>query len=145
MSRREQHASLVSGASTERGWAPAFLLLALLWGASFMFIKVGLGALAPLQVALGRMVFGALFLLAVLVITKDRLPLCCASNCSSIAICSPGSISLFNPLPNSLTSPNKSRFPGNPTWTAEWQPQPGTELRRPEMPHFSSVPHFHPG
>jgi drug/metabolite transporter (DMT)-like permease len=74
MSRREQHASLVSGASTERGWAPAFLLLALLWGASFMFIKVGLGALAPLQVALGRMVFGALFLLAVLVITKDRLP-----------------------------------------------------------------------
>src|ERR1017187_5281537 len=51
MSRREQHASLVSGASTERGWAPAFLLLALLWGASFMFIKVGLGALAPLQVA----------------------------------------------------------------------------------------------
>ena len=74
MSRREQHASLVSGASTERGWARAFLLLALLWGASFMFIKVGLGALAPLQVALGRMVFGALFLLAVLVITKDRLP-----------------------------------------------------------------------
>ena len=45
-------------------------------------------------------------------------PPCCASNCSSIAICSPGSINPFNPRPNSLPSPNKSRFPGNPTWTA---------------------------
>src|ERR1039457_4465613 len=56
-------------------------------------------------------------------------PPCCASSCSSTATCSPGSNSPFSPRLNSTPSPSRSRFHGNPTWAAEWQPQPGTELR----------------
>ena len=36
-----------------------FLALTLIWGASFLFIKIGVEALAPMQVAFGRMFFGA--------------------------------------------------------------------------------------
>jgi hypothetical protein len=46
-----------------------FLLLALVWGASFLLIKIGTEALAPLQITLGRMVFGAIPLAIVLVLT----------------------------------------------------------------------------
>jgi drug/metabolite transporter (DMT)-like permease len=42
------------------------LLLSSIWGASFLFIKVGVGALEPSVVVLGRLVFGALLLLALL-------------------------------------------------------------------------------
>ncbi len=42
------------------------LLLAAIWGASFLFIKLGVDALEPSVVVLGRLVFGALFLLALL-------------------------------------------------------------------------------
>lgn len=42
------------------------LLLSSIWGASFLFIKVGVEVLEPSVVALGRLVFGALFLLALL-------------------------------------------------------------------------------
>lgn len=38
-------------------------LLAVLWGASFLLIKMGLGALSPVQIAFGRIVLGALVLL----------------------------------------------------------------------------------
>jgi drug/metabolite transporter (DMT)-like permease len=51
-----------------------FVALTLIWGASFLFIKVGLEALAPLQVALGRMTFGTLALLAVTAVRRERLP-----------------------------------------------------------------------
>ncbi|MGN6609437.1 MAG: EamA family transporter, partial [Jatrophihabitans sp.] len=40
-----------------------FIVLALTWGASFLFIKVGLEGLAPAQVVLGRLVAGAVTLL----------------------------------------------------------------------------------
>jgi drug/metabolite transporter (DMT)-like permease len=56
-------------------WPVQLVLLALIWGASFMFIKVELDAgIAPLHVALLRCVFGAAALLATLVLTRDRLP-----------------------------------------------------------------------
>jgi len=42
------------------------LLLSSIWGASFLFIKVGVDVLEPSVVVLGRLVFGALFLLALL-------------------------------------------------------------------------------
>jgi drug/metabolite transporter (DMT)-like permease len=42
------------------------LLLAAIWGASFLFIKVGVDVLEPSVVVLGRLVFGALLLLALL-------------------------------------------------------------------------------
>jgi drug/metabolite transporter (DMT)-like permease len=51
-----------------------FVLLTLIWGASFLFIKIGVEALAPLQVAFGRMMFGSLALVAVTIARRERLP-----------------------------------------------------------------------
>jgi drug/metabolite transporter (DMT)-like permease len=42
------------------------LLLSAIWGASFLFIKLGVDVLEPSVVALGRVVFGALLLLSLL-------------------------------------------------------------------------------
>jgi drug/metabolite transporter (DMT)-like permease len=56
-------------------WQVQLLLLALAWGASFMFIKVELDAgIAPLHIALLRCAFGAAALLVMLAFTRDRLP-----------------------------------------------------------------------
>jgi drug/metabolite transporter (DMT)-like permease len=51
-----------------------FVALTLIWGASFLFIKIGVEVLAPLQVAFGRMFFGALVLVAVALARRERLP-----------------------------------------------------------------------
>jgi len=51
-----------------------YLWLVGIWGCSFLFIKVGLEALAPLQVVLGRLVFGALALLALTAARRLALP-----------------------------------------------------------------------
>ncbi len=55
-------------------WRTRFAVLSLIWGFSFLFIKVGTEAFAPLQVTLGRMVFGTVVLAAALVIRHERLP-----------------------------------------------------------------------
>jgi drug/metabolite transporter (DMT)-like permease len=55
-------------------WQASFLLLSTIWGASFMFIKVELEALDPLEVALARVAFGAATLLLVLAFRHERLP-----------------------------------------------------------------------
>ena len=56
-------------------WPVQLFLVALIWGASFMFIKVELDAgIAPLHIALLRCAFGAAALLAILAFTRDRLP-----------------------------------------------------------------------
>ena len=55
-------------------WQARFALLAAIWGCSFLFIKVGDEALAPLHVALGRMILGSLTLMLVLVARGERLP-----------------------------------------------------------------------
>ncbi|WP_414507096.1 DMT family transporter [Streptomyces sp. NEAU-L66] len=57
-----------------RGWQLRFAVLSLVWGFSFLFIKVGTQGFAPLQVTLGRVAFGALVLLAVLMVKRERLP-----------------------------------------------------------------------
>lgn len=57
-----------------RAWLPGFLALALIWGSSFWFIKVGVGELHPLHVTLGRVAAGTVTLLAVLVVTRTPLP-----------------------------------------------------------------------
>ena len=44
----------------KRAMRSRFVALTLIWGASFLFIRIGVEALAPLQVAFGRMLFGAL-------------------------------------------------------------------------------------
>jgi drug/metabolite transporter (DMT)-like permease len=55
-------------------WRAKFVLLALIWGMSFLFMKVAAEALSPMQIALGRMVTGAVPLRAVLLLRGGRLP-----------------------------------------------------------------------
>jgi drug/metabolite transporter (DMT)-like permease len=55
-------------------WQASFLLLSTIWGASFMFIKVELDELDPLEVALSRVVFGAAALFLILAIRRESLP-----------------------------------------------------------------------
>ncbi|WP_336047356.1 DMT family transporter [Streptomyces sp. CA2R101] len=55
-------------------WRVRFGLLALVWGLSFLFVKISGEAYAPLQVSLGRVAFGAAALLAVLVARRQPLP-----------------------------------------------------------------------
>jgi drug/metabolite transporter (DMT)-like permease len=57
-----------------RSWLPGYLALALIWGSSFLFIKVGVRELHPLYVTFGRVVAGALAVVAVLLVTRGRLP-----------------------------------------------------------------------
>ncbi|MET7748638.1 DMT family transporter [Micromonospora sp. NPDC005367] len=57
-----------------RSWLPGFLALAAIWGSSFLFIKVGVEELHPLQLTLYRVVTGAVTLLVVLAVLRDRLP-----------------------------------------------------------------------
>lgn len=51
-----------------------FLLLAMLWGSSFSFIKVSLEGLTPGQLVLSRLVLGAVVLLAIAGLRKVGLP-----------------------------------------------------------------------
>ncbi|WP_221449033.1 DMT family transporter [Micromonospora polyrhachis] len=57
-----------------RSWLPGFLFLAVIWGSSFLFIKIGVRELHPLHVTLARVGIGALTLLVVLAVLRDRLP-----------------------------------------------------------------------
>ena len=57
-----------------RAWLPSFLMLAAIWGTSFLFIKVGVRELHPLWLTFGRVLAGGATLLVVLVATRDRLP-----------------------------------------------------------------------
>ncbi|SMQ59564.1 EamA domain-containing membrane protein RarD [Plantibacter sp. VKM Ac-1784] len=52
----------------------AYLGAALIWGASFLFMKTGLTGLAPAQVALSRVVLGALTLCIIMLVTRRRWP-----------------------------------------------------------------------
>jgi drug/metabolite transporter (DMT)-like permease len=54
--------------------AARFVLLALVWGASFLLIKVGDGGLSPAQVVFARLGFGALALAVVLAVTRTAPP-----------------------------------------------------------------------
>lgn len=55
-------------------WRLRFGVLSLIWGFSFLLIKVGTEAYAPFQVTLGRLVFGTAVLAAALVVKRQRLP-----------------------------------------------------------------------
>jgi len=57
-----------------RGWLPSYLTLAVIWGTSFLFIKVGVRELHPLWLTFARVAAGVLVLLVVLAVTRDRLP-----------------------------------------------------------------------
>lgn len=58
-----------------QAWLPAFLANAVIWGASFIFIKIAVGEMHPTWVAALRLGIGAVVLLLILLATRDRLPL----------------------------------------------------------------------
>ncbi len=55
-------------------WRLRFGALSLVWGFSFLFIKVGTEGYAPFQVTLGRLVFGTTVLAAAMAVKRQRLP-----------------------------------------------------------------------
>ena len=57
-----------------RQWLPAYLIVVLLYGTSFAWIKVGLGSFTPFGIAIGRTVIAAASLLIVLAVTRTRFP-----------------------------------------------------------------------
>lgn len=64
-----------SSSVARRSWfLPGFVALAAIWGSSFLFIKVGIRELHPAYVALGRVVTGAVTLMVLLLVLRDRLP-----------------------------------------------------------------------
>jgi drug/metabolite transporter (DMT)-like permease len=48
--------------------------LALVWGSNFLWIKIALEAFSPVQLTAARMILGALVLVAVITIRRDKLP-----------------------------------------------------------------------
>ncbi|MEU9195539.1 DMT family transporter [Streptomyces hundungensis] len=68
-----------SSASTVRrrpalDWRVRFAGLSLIWGFSFLLIKVGTDGYAPFQVTLGRLLFGTLVLAVAMAVKRERLP-----------------------------------------------------------------------
>ncbi|WP_217554604.1 DMT family transporter [Streptomyces sp. GbtcB6] len=55
-------------------WRLRFGALSLIWGFSFLFIKVGTEGYAPFQVTLGRLAFGTAVLAAAMAVKRQRLP-----------------------------------------------------------------------
>ncbi|MFC7936981.1 DMT family transporter [Streptomyces sp. NPDC057387] len=70
-------ASPASVRSTPRrvvDWRLRFGLLSLVWGFSFLFMKVGTESFAPFQVTLGRLAFGTAVVAAAMAVKRQRLP-----------------------------------------------------------------------
>ena len=55
-------------------WLPSWIFLTIVWGMSFYFIKISGSDLSPLQIAFGRVALGALTVLIILLIIKQKLP-----------------------------------------------------------------------
>ncbi|WP_180289365.1 MULTISPECIES: DMT family transporter [Streptomyces] len=59
---------------TALDWRIRFGVLALIWGFSFLLIKVGTEGYAPFHVTLGRLLFGTAVLAAAMAVKRERLP-----------------------------------------------------------------------
>jgi drug/metabolite transporter (DMT)-like permease len=55
-------------------WVPAFFATAFMWGTSFLFIKIAVRELPPVYVALGRIAIGAVTLVVLMAVLRERLP-----------------------------------------------------------------------
>ncbi|KQR08344.1 DMT family transporter [Cellulomonas sp. Leaf334] len=62
-----------SQAPSTRGWLGPYLLLAVLWGCSFLFIALALQTFAPTQVAFGRIAIGFALLAVILLVRRERV------------------------------------------------------------------------
>jgi drug/metabolite transporter (DMT)-like permease len=51
-----------------------FVSLALIWGSSFLWIKMALGGLSPIQMTLIRLVLGAAVIIGLAILTRTKLP-----------------------------------------------------------------------
>jgi drug/metabolite transporter (DMT)-like permease len=51
-----------------------FITLALVWGSSFLWIKMALGGLSPIQITLVRLALGAAVIIGLALVTRTRLP-----------------------------------------------------------------------
>jgi drug/metabolite transporter (DMT)-like permease len=72
--RTTPSATETSRARIALDWRVRFGVLSLIWGFSFLFIKVGTEAYAPFQVTLGRLVFGTAVLAAAMAVKRESLP-----------------------------------------------------------------------
>ena len=63
----------MSSAKT-KSWVPLYIALGIVWGCSFIFIKLGLEFLTPFGVAFGRCALGAITLLIALKVMGLQLP-----------------------------------------------------------------------
>ncbi|MGH3680498.1 MAG: DMT family transporter [Natronosporangium sp.] len=61
-------------AGTRAFLVPGFVVLAAIWGSSFLFIKVAVAELHPMYITLGRVALGAVTMLALVAVLRDRLP-----------------------------------------------------------------------
>jgi drug/metabolite transporter (DMT)-like permease len=57
-----------------RSAVPKIALLALIWGSSFLWIKLAIRGLSPVEVTLARLVLGAGVLFTVLLIRREQVP-----------------------------------------------------------------------
>jgi drug/metabolite transporter (DMT)-like permease len=57
-----------------RSWLPTMIVLAAIWGCSFLFIAVGVRELHPAYLTLGRVATGMVTLLVILLVRGERLP-----------------------------------------------------------------------
>jgi len=58
-----------------QGWIVVqFILTGVIWGSSFLFMKVALGGLSPAQVAWSRLILGGLTLGLFVALSRERLP-----------------------------------------------------------------------
>ncbi|GAA2922370.1 DMT family transporter [Kitasatospora cinereorecta] len=55
-------------------WRIRFVALSLIWGFSFLLIKVGTDGYAPFQVTFGRLLFGTAVLAVAMAVRRERLP-----------------------------------------------------------------------
>ncbi len=65
---------LSPSATPNKSWVPLYIALGVVWGCSFIFIKLGLEFLTPFGVAFGRCALGAITLLIALKVMGLRLP-----------------------------------------------------------------------
>jgi len=56
------------------GWPARLMALAAIWGTSFLLIKIGDRAFTPVQVAFGRMLFGVVALVPVVLVQRSHIP-----------------------------------------------------------------------